>query len=221
MTSVDQFEPWAAGTSDGTSGRGEWAGLAIMGFGDTNQCGPSPCNVNAEGNIGFYGGDRSEQDDSGFLAYVVIRHAGNDIDGQGNELNGLTMFGAGAGTRASFVQVHQGLDDGVEHFGSADFMDHLVLTNNADDSFDWGQGYVGGAQFVLVIQASDAGDRGIEADNDENDPNAAPVSAPTLANMTHDRLGGQHGRHPAAARHGRADLQQHRRLLRPLPQHPG
>jgi hypothetical protein len=183
MTSVNQFVPWAAGTSDGTAGRGEWAGLAMMGFGDTNDCGPSPCNVNAEGNIGFYGGDRID-DDSGFLAYVVIRQAGNDIDGQGNELNGLTMFGTGSGTRISYVQVHQGLDDGIEHFGSSDFMDHLVLTGNADDSFDWGQGYLGGAQFVLIIQSSDAGDRGIEADNNPNDPNADPVSAPTLANMT-------------------------------------
>jgi len=60
----------------------------------------------------------------------------------------------------------------------------VVLSYNADDSFDWGQGYVGGAQFVLVVQASDAADRAIEADNDANDPNAAPVSAPTLANMT-------------------------------------
>ncbi len=190
MTSVDQFEPWAAGTSDGTSGRGEWAGLALMGFGDTNDCGPSPCNVNAEGSIGFYGGDRAD-DDSGFLAYVVIRQAGNDINGQGDELNGLTLFGTGSGTRISYVQVHQGLDDGVEHFGSSDFMDHIVLTENADDSFDWGQGYLGGVQFMLVIQASDAGDRAIEADNNENDPNAAPVSAPTIANMT---LIGQTGR---------------------------
>jgi hypothetical protein len=139
--------------------------------------------VNAEGNIGFYGGDRDD-DDSGFLAYVVIMNAGNDIDGQGNELNGLTFFGVGSTTRSSYVQVHYGLDDGVEHFGSTDFMDHVVLTGNADDSFDWGQGYRGGAQFVLILQADDDGDRGIEADNDEGDPNADPVSVPTLANMT-------------------------------------
>lgn len=176
MTSQSQFEA-------GTTGRGEWAGLALMGFGATNECGPSPCNVNAEGNIGFYGGDRDD-DDSGFLAYVVIMQAGNDIDGNGNELNGLTMFGTGSATRASYVQVHYGLDDGIEHFGATDFMDHIVLTGNADDSFDWGQGYRGGAQFVLVVQADDDGDAGIEADNDANDPNAEPVSAPTLANFT-------------------------------------
>jgi hypothetical protein len=102
----------------------------------------------------------------------------------GNELNGLTMFTTGSGTRVSYVQVHQGLDDGIEHFGATDFMDHIVLTGNGDDQFDWGQGYLGGAQFVLAIQSDDAGDRGIEADNNPNDGNADPVSAPTLANFT-------------------------------------
>ncbi|NJN52282.1 MAG: hypothetical protein HC809_11475, partial [Gammaproteobacteria bacterium] len=182
MTSVDQFTAWVAG-SNGDSGRGEWAGLALLGYAQTNQCVGSPCNVNAEGNIGFYAGD-DDNDDSGSLSYVVILHAGNDIDGLGNELNGLTFFGTGSGTTSSYVQVHKGLDDGVEHFGATDFMDHVVLTDNADDSFDWGQGYRGGAQFVVIKQASDAGDKAIEADNDENANDAAPRSLPVLANFT-------------------------------------
>jgi hypothetical protein len=182
MTSVDQFVAWVAG-GDGDSGRGEWAGLALMGFGATNECVGVPCNVNAEGNIGFYGGE-NDNDDSGDLDYVVILHAGNDIDGNGNELNGLTFFGTGAGTTASYVQVHKGLDDGIEHFGATDFIDHVVLTDNADDSFDWGQGYRGGAQFVVIKQATDAGDKGIEADNDEGANDALPRSKPVLANFT-------------------------------------
>ncbi len=105
----------------------------------------------------------------------MIVSAGNDIDGHGNELNGLTMFGTGSATTASFVQVHKGLDDGVEHFGATDFMDHIVLTDNADDSFDWGQGYRGGAQFVVIKQAVDTGDKGIEADNDHGDNDEAPA----------------------------------------------
>ncbi len=183
MTSVDQFDPWIAGTSDGSSGRGEWAGLALMGYSRSNECAATPCNVNAEGNIGFYSGS-NDDDGSGDLNYVVIRHAGNDIDGQGNELNGLSLFGTGSATRASYVQVHNGLDDGVEHFGGKAFIDHIVLTGNADDSLDWGQGWRGGAQYVLVVQGADDGDRGIEADNDENDANAEPVSVPTLVNVT-------------------------------------
>ena len=181
MTSREQFDAWVAG-GDGTSGRGEWAGLAIMGYAQSNECG-SPCDVNAEGNIGAYGGT-DDTDNSGTMRYVVIRHAGNDIDGNGNELNGLTFFATGSGTRSSFIQVHNGLDDGVEHFGATDFMDHVVLTGNRDDSFDWGQGYTGGVQFMVIKQAEDDADRGIEADNDGDAPDATPISRPVLANMT-------------------------------------
>lgn len=165
-----------------TNGRGEWAGFALMGNAATNECG-TPCNVAAEGNIGYYGGT-DDTDSSGSISYLVIKHGGNDIDGNGNELNGFTLFGVGSGTSVDYLQVHKGLDDGIEHFGSADFMSHIVLTANADDSFDWGQGYTGGAQFVLVMQADDDGDRGIEADNDHGNPLATPVSQPQLANMT-------------------------------------
>jgi len=181
MTSKAQFDNWV-GTGDATSGRGEWAGLALMGRARSNECG-TPCNVDAEGGIGRYGGT-DDSDSSGRLRYVVIRHAGNDIDGNGNELNGLTFFATGSGTRASYIQVHKGLDDGMEHFGSTDFIHHIVLTDNGDDSFDWGQGYTGGAQFIIVRQAADRADRGIEADNDSDAPNAPPISSPTLANMT-------------------------------------
>lgn len=181
MTSKKQFDDWVAG-GNGTAGRGEWAGFALMGYAKTNECG-TPCDVASEGNIGAYGGT-NDADNSGSIDYLVVRHAGNDLDGNGNELNGFTLFGVGSGTHMSHIQVHKGLDDGIEHFGSADFMDHIVLTDNADDGFDWGQGYTGGAQFIIAKQADDDGDRGIEADNDKGSPLATPVSLPTLANMT-------------------------------------
>lgn len=181
FTSRAQLDRWV-NTGDATSGRGEWAGLALMGYAQSNECG-TPCDVAAEGNIGAYGGT-DDTDSSGTLKYIVIRHAGNDIDGNGNELNGLTMFATGSGTSVDYVQVHKNLDDGIEHFGASDFMSHLVLTSNKDDAFDWGQGYTGGAQFIVIKQDTDTGDRGIEADNDKTNPLATPVSAPTLANMT-------------------------------------
>jgi hypothetical protein len=181
FSSRDQFDDWING-SNGDSGRGEWAGLALMGYASTNQCG-TPCDVNAEGNVGAYGGT-NEADNSGELRYVVIAHAGNDIDGNGNELNGLTFFGTGSATRASYIQVHKGSDDGLEFFGSSTFVDHIVVTSTTDDSFDWGQGWTGGAQFVLLMQPADDADKLIEADNDSNNPLAAPISRPTLANFT-------------------------------------
>jgi len=175
------------GTADvGANGLGEWAGLALMGYAQTNE----GTDVIAEGGIGNYGGT-DDADNSGSISYLVIRGAGNDLDGNGNELNGLTLFGTGSGTSIDHVQVHRGLDDGIEHFGSTDHISYFVLTDNRDDGFDWGQGYRGSAQFGLIKHSSgvDGGagsvsDRMIEADNDKNSPNATPVSRPTLANIS-------------------------------------
>ncbi len=197
MGSRKWFDNWVSGTAytdtdyDGTAdvganGLGEWAGLALMGYAQTNE----GTDVIAEGGIGNYAGT-DDTDSSGKLSYLVIRGAGNDLDGNGNELNGLTLFGTGSGTLIDHVQVHRGLDDGIEHFGSTDHISYFVLTDNRDDGFDWGQGYRGSAQFGLIKQSSgvkggagSVSDRMIEADNDKNDPNAAPVSRPTLANIS-------------------------------------
>ncbi|MDH5258215.1 MAG: hypothetical protein OEX07_09400 [Gammaproteobacteria bacterium] len=186
MTSKAQFDYWVAGqtiggNAPGTSGRGEWAGLALMGYAKSNEC-ADPCDVEAEGGVGAYGGT-NDADSSGTLKYVVVRHAGNEITA-GNELNGITLFATGSGTVMDYIQVHKGLDDGIEHFGGSDFMSHVVLTDNRDDSFDWGQGYTGGVQYMVVKQANDEADRAIEADNDKDLPNKGPISLPTLANMT-------------------------------------
>ena len=197
MGSRKWFNNWVLGTAytdtdyDGTddvgaNGLGEWAGLALMGFAQSNE----GVDVIAEGGIGMYAG-ADDTDNSGSISYLVIRGAGNDLDGNGNELNGFTLFGVGSGTSIDHIQVHRGLDDGIEHFGSTDHVSHFVLTDNRDDSFDWGQGYRGSAQFGLIKQSDDGGsgagaigDRMIEADNDGTNPEATPVSRPVLANIT-------------------------------------
>ncbi|MBE9567752.1 MAG: hypothetical protein IMF14_03580 [Proteobacteria bacterium] len=197
MGSRKWFNSWVAktaytdtdydGVNDiGENGLGEWAGLALMGFAQSNE----GVDVIAEGGIGNYAGV-DDADSSGSISYVVIRGAGNDLDGNGNELNGFTLFGVGSGTAIDHVQSHRGLDDGIEHFGSTDHISYFVATDNRDDSFDWGQGYRGSVQFALLKQSSDGGsgagsvsDRMIEADNDKANPEATPVSLPTLANFS-------------------------------------
>jgi hypothetical protein len=191
MASRKWFNNWASdtayadtnydGVNDvGANGIGEWAGLALMGFAKSNE----GVDVIAEGGIGYYAG-ADDTDNSGSISHVVIRGAGNDLDGNGNELNGFTLFGVGSGTSVDHIQVHRGLDDGIEHFGSSDHISHFVLTDNQDDSFDWGQGYTGSAQFGLIKHSNDStADRMIEADNDKANPDATPVSRPTLANIS-------------------------------------
>lgn len=183
----------AEGTPDnpivmtGASGldAGEWAGLVIAGNAPVNGCneGTPVCEVPFEAVITESYGGNVPTDNSGVLKYVQILFAGDAVR-QDEELNGLTLNGVGSGTIIDYVQVHAGLDDGIEVFGGTVRMKHLVLTNVRDDSLDWTNGWQGRAQFILIKQAADIGDRGIEADNNEVDQSSSPRAQPILSNMT-------------------------------------
>jgi len=164
---------------------GEWGGLVLSGNAPVNGCnaGVALCEVPFEAVTSeFYGGNNPE-DNSGLIKYTQILFAGFAVR-PNEELNGLTLNGVGSGTIIAFVHVHEGLDDGVEMFGGTVGMKHLVLTNIGDDSLDWGSGWTGKAQFVLIKQAADDGDRGIEADNNEVNNDIAPRAKPMLSNIT-------------------------------------
>lgn len=164
---------------------GEWGGLVIAGYAPVNGCNEDValCEVVFEAVTSESYGGNEPNDNSGLLKYTQILFAGFAVRPD-EELNGLTLNGVGARTVIDFVQVHAGLDDGVEMFGGTVQMKHLVLTHIGDDSLDWGIGWRGKAQYVLVQQAADDGDRGIEADNNGDNPDLDPRSKPTLSNLT-------------------------------------
>jgi len=166
---------------------GQWGGIVILGNAPTNKCADlTACSIQVEGVTegGVFGGDNWE-DNSGVLKYVVVKYAGFEI-APDNELNGVTFGGVGSGTTVDYLQVHANADDGVEFFGGAVDVKHLVLTGNRDDSIDWDNGYRGRLQHIFVQHAANAGEanRAIEADNDGSTPDKTPMSNPTLANMT-------------------------------------
>lgn len=164
---------------------GEWGGLVLAGNAPVNGCneGVNPCEIPFEAITSEFFGGNNPQDNSGVIKYTQILFVGFAVR-PNEELNGLTLNAVGSGTLIDFVQVHEGLDDGVEMFGGTVGMKHLVLSNIGDDSLDWGSGWTGKAQFVLVKQAADDGDRGIEADNNEVNNDIEPRARPTLSNMT-------------------------------------
>lgn len=176
------------GTADGENDRGLWGGLVINGFAPINDCpegsegGSAFCTKEGEANSGIFGGDNPD-DSSGVLNYVLIKYAGSNVDPE-NQLNGIAFQGVGSGTDVDFVQVHNNLDDGIEFFGGTVSARHVILSGNGDDSLDWTDGWRGRIQYLHIVQASNAGDNGIEADNREGDELAMPVSEPTIANMT-------------------------------------
>ena len=78
--------------------RGLWGGLIVLGKAELNS---SPGESQIEGiptseSRGRYGGN-DDNDNSGVLKYISIRHGGTDI-GEGNEINGLTLGGVGSNT---------------------------------------------------------------------------------------------------------------------------
>lgn len=172
----------------GSRAAGDWGGIILNGNapindgddGDNAQAGGS---AEGEGNTGKYGGTVAD-DNSGVMKYVRIEFAGKLFTAD-NELNGLALQGVGSGTTLSYIQIHNSADDGIEFFGGAANVDHLVVTGAQDDSVDWTSGWIGKAQFVVVQQYSNTStDLGIEADNKEGGVDYLPRSNPTLANFT-------------------------------------
>lgn len=181
-------------TSDKNSGSrtaGDWGGLIVLGDAETNKPnsteieGIEPTDIPSGVSVAYGGSNNSH--DGGILRYVRIEFAGEDL-GNGNEINGLTLGGVGYGTELDYIQVSHGLDDGFEFFGGKVDGKHLVAFGNADDDFDFDQGYTGNIQFAVsekVAGAPFSGDpNGIECDNDENGTTTTPITRPVISNMT-------------------------------------
>ena len=178
-------EPIVFTSSQATAASGDWSGLVLLG--------QAPINVpggeqhvegfgEAVGDKVLYGG-ASATHDCGTLRYVRIEYGGFEL-APDNELNGLTLGGCGTGTTVDYVQVHRGLDDGIEVFGGTVDLRHVVLTQSDDDGLDWDFGWTGTVQYMVVQQGETHGNRGIEADSNKDNNDATPRSAPELWNVT-------------------------------------
>ncbi|KZN38515.1 hypothetical protein [Pseudoalteromonas luteoviolacea] len=170
----------------------DWGGIQINGMATTVECSKTEaetgmCNVAAEGVVSYYGGN-DDTDDSGTLKHVVVKFAGNGVEG--DELNSITLNAVGSGTTVEYVHIHQGYDDGIELFGGQVNIKHIVVTDTADDGIDWDTGWKGNGQFILV-QTLNQGNHGFETDGGKKDPTSAEGSDratsgsnPTIANAT-------------------------------------
>ena len=111
---------------------------------------------------GLYGGS-NDDDNSGILKYVSIRHGGANI-GEGNEINGLTLGGVGRGTTIENIEIVGTQDDGVEFFGGTVNAKNVIVWNNGDDAIDTDQAWAGTLDnFVLI----NPGDKAFELDGPE------------------------------------------------------
>jgi hypothetical protein len=156
----------------------DWGGMVINGRAPTN----AGAEAAGEGDSGFYGGP-DVNDNSGIIRGVRIEYAGDDVT-PADQLNGLALQGVGAGTTISYLQIHYNKDDGIEPFGGAVSVDHLVVTGIGDDSVDGTDGYRGFMQFILGQQNGNDADQGFEISNNGDDEGASPKSTAIIANAT-------------------------------------
>ena len=139
-------------------------------------------------------GGTDDTDNSGVLQYVRIEYGGKAVN-PGDEVNGLSMYTVGSGTTVDHIQVLRGLDDAYEFFGGAFNAKYLIAYNNADDDFDFDDGYHGKIQFAVSIKdpaftdnKGTSGDisNNFEIDNttDANGYLKTPFTNPVMSNFT-------------------------------------
>jgi len=162
--------------------KGQWGGLIILGNGIVGEDGGTD-NIegipSGEGRAEYGGSDNEES--SGTLQYVSIRHGGSALEAN-NEINGLTLGGVGSGTVINHIEVFANLDDGIEIFGGAPDIAYAAVAFCGDDSFDYDESYSGRGQFWFVIQ-DELSNRAGELDGSEA-TDLLPKTDVTVANAT-------------------------------------
>lgn len=168
---------------------GYWGGIVVLGNAPSNRS-ASGTSTSELGEL-IYGGT-NKADNSGVIKYLVIKDSGFKYNPE-KEFNGLSLFGVGSGTTISYVSVLDGADDGIEFFGGNVNADHLVVLGVGDDSIDWTEGWQGTAEYIYAARkkeyfnAAEPGNRGVEADTQDTNPETIfgnGASNPTIKKMT-------------------------------------
>ncbi|UOQ53503.1 T9SS type A sorting domain-containing protein [Hymenobacter cellulosivorans] len=165
---------------------GDWGGVIICGNAPTNKAGDPQIEG---GTLANYGGN-DPNDNSGVLQYVRIEYPGIPFL-PGNEINGLTLGGVGAGTTIDHIQVTASGDDSFEWFGGSVNAKYLIALAGTDDDFDTDNGFSGRVQFGVAVRDQSRGDfanngvsNGFESDNDSDNSARTPQTSAVFSNMT-------------------------------------
>lgn len=158
---------------------GAWGGIVLCGKAflnmDDTTLGTGTIKVEGtDATLGLNGGGSDDDDSSGEISYVQIRYGGSVL-ANGSEINGLTMYGVGRGTKLHHIEVYNNQDDMFEFFGGSVNTKYLVAWGAGDDIFDSDNGYRGKNQFLFGVQRdmnggkieSGASDKGMEIDGGE------------------------------------------------------
>lgn len=187
---------------------GDWGGLILVGNAPNNRSGAVAVEgsgtdgstvVSGKNYTVVYNGGNVATDNSGTLSYVRVEFGGF-APVQDQEFNSFTFCAIGSGTRASYLESLDGLDDSYEFFGGGFDIDHLVAFETADDHFDMSEGWSGRMQYLIGINTvqltprTGAGSYSVDLEGIENDGcngsgcdlgfNSTPFTIPLVANFT-------------------------------------
>lgn len=156
------------GTNLDASQNGLWGGLIVLGkakgsFNNDLEAVQIE-GIPADQPLGLYGGT-DDDDNSGVLEYISIRHGGSLI-GDDNEINGLTLGAVGRGTTINNIEVVANQDDGIEWFGGTVNVTNALVWGQGDDAFDIDQSYSGTITNAFGILNAGS-DHGLEIDGPE------------------------------------------------------
>ncbi len=149
----------------GSRNYGDWGGIVIMGKAPVNQPGATGFEGGLPGTVGTFS---DVNDNSGTLQYVRIEFGGIALLAN-SEINGLSLYGVGAGTTLDHIQVSYSGDDSYEWFGGTVNAKNLVAFRGWDDDWDTDWGWSGKVQYGLSLRdpdvADQSGSNGFESDN--------------------------------------------------------
>jgi hypothetical protein len=158
-------------------------------FGDNLSTAGKSVNFAAPNNSGSVTGPFQDDDNSGVMTYVSIRHAGANLL-VGSEINGLTLASVGRGTKIEHIEIVSCADDNIEIFGGTVNLKYCTTLFGNDDMYDYDLGWTGKAQFLFGMKADVASavgpdnDNGFEADGGDNSSIVTLQSNPTIYNAT-------------------------------------
>ncbi len=189
---------WTSQNPAGTRKYGDWGGVVMYGHasihtatGATNNLFEAfNYNVDVRNRYGY--GDAAfptadDADNSGSVQYNRFEFGGGVVYLPNQEVNGFTMCGVGNGTKFSHNEILYSGDDGVEFFGGAVNVDHILVYQAHDDNFDFDEGYHGNLQFIIGYENGNDDNSGshlIESDNDASATNATPHTNAFISNAT-------------------------------------
>lgn len=187
---------------------GDWGGLIIVGNAPINRSGT--VEIEGSGTDGqtvvggknyqvLYSGGTTITDNSGELKYVRVEFAGF-APSLNNELNAFTFAAVGSGTKLSYLNAVNGLDDSFEFFGGAADVSYAISFEGEDDQFDMSEGFQGRLQYLISYKSTNipirtgAGSYATDMEGIENDGcagsgcdlgfDSTPFTMPIVANFT-------------------------------------